>query len=57
MLTVGGSNTSAIATSCDWHTKGVGVLDMSKVVWGSDYNATADPYTVPTQIVDIIGGT
>jgi hypothetical protein len=57
MLTVGGSDTSRLTAGCDWHTVGVGMLDMSAVVWGPTYNASAAPYQVPTDIVKMIGGT
>jgi hypothetical protein len=57
MITTGGSDTSALTSGCDWQTRGVGVLDMSSIVWGSTYNAAADPYVVPDIIVEVIGGT
>jgi hypothetical protein len=56
MITVGGSDTSKTRSGCDWETKGIGVLDMSAVTWGSQFNVNADPYSVPTAIVQIIGG-
>lgn len=57
MITVGGATTSKVATDCDWETKGVGVLDMSSISWGSAYDANASPYTVPDDIVRAVGGT
>ncbi|CZR65155.1 related to cell wall anchored protein [Phialocephala subalpina] len=57
MITVGGATTSNVAADCDWETKSVGVLDMSSISWGSSYNANANPYTVPDDIVRAVGGT
>jgi hypothetical protein len=57
MITTGGSDTSNLTSGCDWHTRGVGVLDMSAVAWVSTYNAAAKPYVVPGVIVAMIGGT
>jgi hypothetical protein len=57
MITAGGSDNSTLLAGCDWHTKGVGVMDMTAITWGPTYDATAAPYTVPKKVVDIIGGT
>ena len=57
MITVGGAaNTNYSAAPCDWEYKGVGVLDMSDVTWGSVYNASAGDYAVPSLVVETIGG-
>ena len=64
MLTVGGVAAasqmqglySADPPTCDWEVKGVGVYDMSDLVWGSVYNATAPAYEVPDLIISTIGG-
>lgn len=59
MLTVGGSNTpyyDNLDSGCDWESKGVAILDIASVNWGSAYNASAEPYTVPPQVVADIGG-
>ena len=42
--------------SCDWEIKSVGVFDISRLTWGSVYNATSPPYEVPDQVVAMIGG-
>ena len=41
---------------CDWEYRGVGVLDLAKITWGSRFNAYAPAYEVPTQVVSTIGG-
>ncbi|KAL9070535.1 MAG: hypothetical protein Q9161_004832 [Pseudevernia consocians] len=64
MLTVGGVAAasqiqgfySANPPTCDWEMKGVGVYDMSDLVWGSVYNATAPVYEVPDPMISTIGG-
>lgn len=57
MLTVGGINTFNFQEGlCDPQRKGVNVFDMSSVTWGSVYNATAGPYTVPELLIANIGG-
>lgn len=43
-------------SDCDWETKGVAVLDMTDVVWGSVFNVNDEPYQVPTAVVNAIGG-
>ncbi len=57
MVIVGGSDTSNLLSGCDWLTKGVGVMDMSEITWGSTFDPNANPYTVPDEIVKVIGGT
>lgn len=64
MLTVGG----VVAASqmqglyspgvqpCDWEVKGVGVYDISDLVWGSVFDANAPAYEVPDAVVTTIGG-
>ena len=57
MITVGGaSNMNYTELPCDWEYKGVGVLDMSEVIWGSFFNASASDYQVPTLVSRTIGG-
>lgn len=53
MITVGGMSTSV---PCDWESKGVAVLDLSTILWGSVYNANNVNYTVPNQVLATIGG-
>lgn len=57
LLTVGGIVDLNFTEGCDWEYRGVGVLDLSTVTWGSVYNATSEPYEVPTMVVKTIGGT
>ena len=57
MITVGGAaNTNYNATPCDWEYKGVGVFEMSDMIWGSVYDAFAGEYAVPSLVVVTIGG-
>jgi len=59
LITVGGSDTSHLTdnqSNCDKQSKMVGVLDLSTITWGTTYNARAGPYTVPSEIVKLIGG-
>lgn len=57
MITVGGaSNINYTELPCDWEYEGVGVLDMSEVIWGSYFNASASDYKVPTLLSRTIGG-
>lgn len=53
MLTVGGHN--EFESRCDWHTTGIGVLDLSRVVWGSVFQSSNDP-NLNYKIVNVIGG-
>ena len=64
MLTVGGvANANQMqglyygsTPPCDWETAGLGVYDMSDLVWGSVYNASAPAYEVPDPVISTIGG-
>ena len=57
MLTVGGAKSFEFQQGpCDTQRKGVNIFDMSSATWGSVYNATAGPYTVPELVVANIGG-
>ncbi|KAL1647407.1 hypothetical protein SLS58_002735 [Diplodia intermedia] len=47
---------NASALTCDWETKGVAVLDMSTLKWGSVFDAYAAAYRVPDDVVRAIGG-
>lgn len=42
--------------ACDWEVKGIGVLDISTLIWGSVYNSDAPAYEVPEKVVATIGG-
>ncbi|KAF2493487.1 hypothetical protein BU16DRAFT_81154 [Lophium mytilinum] len=53
LLTVGGNTTNE---QCDWEIKGVAILDMSTITWGSVYNAFAPEYLVPTPVTKWLGG-
>ncbi|KAF2812473.1 uncharacterized protein BDZ99DRAFT_518310 [Mytilinidion resinicola] len=53
LLTVGGNTTNE---QCDWEIKGVAILDMSTITWGSVYDAFAPEYLVPTPITKWLGG-
>lgn len=66
MITVGGQlyqaggfafQNSTPSNNCDWESKGVAILDLSTLVWGSVYDAHAESYLVPTPVVKAIGGT
>jgi hypothetical protein len=54
MITVGGniSNTGI----CDWEAKGVAVLDMSNVTWGSVFLSNLSAYEVPQKVLSVTGG-
>ena len=64
MLTVGGveaaSQMQALYSSavppCDWEVKGVGVYDISDLIWGSVFNPSTPAYEVPDAVVSTIGG-
>lgn len=66
LLTVGGlESIEEIETSpnntdgllpCDWEIKGVGVLEISSIHWGSAHNAESPAYEVPAQVFSTIGG-
>jgi hypothetical protein len=55
MITVGGHN--EFANICDWHTTGVGVMDLQRGVWGSTFQASGNDGRLNFKIVDQIGGT
>jgi len=54
MITVGGniSNTG----TCDWEVKGVAVLDMSNVTWGSVFLSNQSAYQIPQALLSVTGG-
>lgn len=57
MITVGGArNFNYDRLPCDWKLKGVGVLDLSEITWGSVYDASDNEYKVPSRVVTTIGG-
>lgn len=41
---------------CDWETKGLGVMDLTDITWGSVYDAQAPAYGVPDNVIAAIGG-
>lgn len=58
LLTVGGIvNNNLTGQACDWEYRGVGVMDISTLTWGSVFNPNPDPYEVPRLVFDDIGGT
>ncbi|KAI9777407.1 MAG: hypothetical protein M1839_008920 [Geoglossum umbratile] len=56
LLTVGGYSSLNLTSGCDWEDKGVGIYDLSTLIWGSRYNAYAPEYLIPTPVVSMIGG-
>ncbi|KAF2199827.1 hypothetical protein GQ43DRAFT_375312 [Delitschia confertaspora ATCC 74209] len=54
MLTLGGNITNF---ECDWEAKGIAVLDMSTITWGSVFLANETQYQVPQRLLGTIGGT
>jgi hypothetical protein len=54
MITVGGHN--EFENICDWHTTGVGVLDLQRAVWGKVFQASGNNPGLNFKIVDRIGG-
>lgn len=54
MLTVGG-NISHEGV-CDWESKGVAVLDMTNVTWGSVFVSDQGDYQVPQAVISVTGG-
>jgi len=56
MITIGGSDTTKLTSACDWESKGVAILDMSTMDWGSTYTAGDEDYVVPDAVVQLIGG-
>ena len=53
MLTVGGNITSA---QCDWEKKGVAVLDMTTITWGSVFRTNTTAFEVPDKVLSVTGG-
>ncbi|KXL50434.1 MAG: hypothetical protein FE78DRAFT_66874, partial [Acidomyces sp. 'richmondensis'] len=59
MITVGGGSpwfASDPQSYCDWEEKGIAVLDMSSIIWGSVYSVNAIDYTVPEAVSAKVGG-
>ena len=56
LITVGGWSSLNLTAGCDWESQGVGVYDLSTLIWGSRFNAKAADYLVPTPVVSAIGG-
>lgn len=55
MITVGGNITNI---NCDWERKGVAVLELSTIDWGSVYRTnTTSEYQVPKNVLAATGGT
>ncbi|MCJ1470714.1 hypothetical protein MMC07_009361 [Pseudocyphellaria aurata] len=58
LLTVGGIvNNNLTGQACDWEYRGVGVMDISTLTWGSVFNPNPGPYEVPRLVFNDIGGT
>ncbi|KAF2003006.1 hypothetical protein P154DRAFT_573415 [Amniculicola lignicola CBS 123094] len=55
LITVGGHNNHT--NRCDWERKGVGVLDLPTLEWGSTYTAGDQPYELDGTLVQVLGGT
>lgn len=56
LITVGGASTWGTGSPCDWESKGVGILDVNTMIWGSVYTANSSNYEVPDNILAVIGG-
>jgi Kelch motif len=56
MITIGGANDTDFARGCDWESKGVAIYNLNTANWGSVYEASADPYEVPSIISQVVGG-
>ncbi len=64
MITVGGvaANSqmqglpSSDQSACDWEYKGIGVMAISSITWGSVDSAHTPAYEVPGPVVDAIWG-
>ena len=64
LLTVGGVSSikqksgqaDTNAGPCDWESKGLAVMDLTDITWGSVYDAHAPAYGVPAQVIATIGG-
>ena len=56
MITVGGNLAANTTQTCDFHTTGVGILDLTANVWPTTFDPFAAPYQVAKVIVDVIGG-
>lgn len=57
LLTVGGIVDFNYSGNCDWEFKGVGVMDISTLTWGSVFDANPKAYEVPGVVYKDIGGT
>ena len=56
MLTVGGADSINLYDNCDWEIKGVAILNVSSIIWGSVFEANGADYRVPDQVVSLVGG-
>lgn len=57
LLTVGGIvNLNLTTQACDWEYRGVGVMDISTLTWGSVFDPNPKPYEVPRPVFEDIGG-
>jgi hypothetical protein len=54
MITVGGNITN---NYCDWERKGVAVLDLSTIEWGSVFRTNASSYQIPNDVLRATNGT
>lgn len=56
LLTIGGIVDFNYSNNCDWEFKGIGVMDISTLTWGSVFDANPKPYEVPGVVFKDIGG-
>lgn len=54
MITVGGNVSNA---QCDWEKKGVAVLELSTIDWGSVFRTNTSDYQVPKNVLAATNGT
>lgn len=55
MITVGGNVTNR--AGCDWERKGVAVLDMTTIGWGSVFRSNVSDFQVPQKVLGATRGT
>jgi len=53
MITVGGNVTNL---PCDWELRGVALLDLTTIEWGSVFKGEQDDFQVPNQVLGATGG-
>jgi len=52
MLSIGGSNDNAGWAEVDPFPQGLGILDLTALTWGNDYDADAKTYESPKVVQD-----